>query len=150
MGSYLDPVFNETVRRLTSDHAHDDIYARNMWWNADGTRYLHRTIPDTWKVVNAATGQVTHSNINNGFFPGDGGFDPADPNVLYYLAASAIHKITLGSSGSVTASASSWARSATWRPSGPRTPSSASPPRTPPSNSECGSLPPTTGPWRRD
>src|SRR5439155_14148020 len=29
VGSYLDPVFNETVRRLTSDHAHDDIYARN-------------------------------------------------------------------------------------------------------------------------
>src|SRR5205807_10479805 len=29
--SYVDPVFRETVRRLTTDHAHDDIYARNMW-----------------------------------------------------------------------------------------------------------------------
>ena len=33
------------------------------------------------------------------------------------------------------------------KPNGPRRPSSASPPRTPPSNSEYGSSPPTTGPW---
>ncbi|PYM40482.1 MAG: hypothetical protein DME12_15345, partial [Candidatus Rokuibacteriota bacterium] len=80
--SYVDPVFGERVRRLTTDHAHDDIYARNMWWSADGTRYLHRTVPDTWKVIDVATGAVTHSGIENGFFPGDGGFDPVDPDVL--------------------------------------------------------------------
>lgn len=38
--SYVDPVFGETVRRLTTDHVNDDIYARNMWWNVDETRYL--------------------------------------------------------------------------------------------------------------
>src|SRR5215213_7940199 len=42
--SYVDPVFGETVRRLTSDHVRDDIYARNMWWSADERRYLHRTV----------------------------------------------------------------------------------------------------------
>src|SRR5262245_25484098 len=31
--SYVDPVFGETVRRLTTDHGRDDLYARNMWWN---------------------------------------------------------------------------------------------------------------------
>src|SRR4029450_8581958 len=41
--SFVDPVFRETIRRLTTDHVLDDIYARNMWWNADETRYLHRT-----------------------------------------------------------------------------------------------------------
>src|SRR5262249_55498787 len=41
--AYVDPVFGEAVRRLTSDHGRDDIYARNMWWSADETRYLHRT-----------------------------------------------------------------------------------------------------------
>ena len=34
--TYVNPVFGERVRRLTTDHVHDDIYARNMWWNADG------------------------------------------------------------------------------------------------------------------
>src|SRR5262245_6440226 len=62
--AYVDPVFGETVRRLTSDHGHDDIYARNMWWSADETRYLHRTNSvagkaDKWDVINAATGVVT-------------------------------------------------------------------------------------------
>jgi len=28
--SYVDPVLGETVRRLTGDGSHDDIYARNM------------------------------------------------------------------------------------------------------------------------
>src|SRR5688572_14807914 len=37
--SYVDPVFGTTVKRLTTDHVQDDIYARNMWWNADETRY---------------------------------------------------------------------------------------------------------------
>ena len=100
--SYIDPVFGERVRRLTTDHAHDDIYARNMWWSADGTRYLHRTVPDTWKVIDVATGAVTHSGIENGFFPGDGGFDPVDPDVLYYLSGSAIHQITLNPNGTWT------------------------------------------------
>src|SRR6267378_7675065 len=40
--SYMDPVFGTTVLRVTSDHSVDDLYARNMWWNADETRYLHR------------------------------------------------------------------------------------------------------------
>jgi hypothetical protein len=43
------------------------------------------------------------------------------------------------SSSSGNASASSSARFATWKPSGPRKPSSASPPKTPPSNSEYAS-----------
>ena len=53
-GSYVDPVFGETVRRLTTDHSHDDIYARNMWWSADETRYLHRSQAggrDRWQVI---------------------------------------------------------------------------------------------------
>ena len=51
---------------------------------------------------------------------------------------------------SAPASASSSARSGTWKPNGPRRPSSGSPPRTPPSSSEYGSSPPTTGPWTND
>src|SRR5205085_10109373 len=40
--SYTDPVFGEVVGRVTLTSSGDDLYARNMWWNADETRYLHR------------------------------------------------------------------------------------------------------------
>src|SRR4051794_7783540 len=54
--SYVDPVFGANVRRLTTDHQADDIYAHNSMWNADATKYLHGS-----KVVSTTTGQVTHT-----------------------------------------------------------------------------------------
>jgi hypothetical protein len=104
--AYLDPVFGRTVRRLTTDHTHDDLYARNMWWNADGSRFLHRATdgtpwPDYWDVIDVATGTVTHRGLPNGgaISAADGGFDPVDPNALYYYAVDGIHKITLNANG---------------------------------------------------
>jgi len=109
--AYVDPVFNGTVRRLTADHGLDDIYARNMWWSADATRYLHRTFgvagkADNWDVIDVATGLVTHTGIPFGSFAADGGFDPVNRNVLYYLVENRgdgrgeIHRVTLTGSGS--------------------------------------------------
>ena len=109
--SYVDPVFGETVRRLTADHGQDDLYARNMWWNADATRYVHRTGKvagkvDAWDVIDVSTGLVTHTGIPFGSFAEDGGFDPIDPDVLYYLVQNRgdglgeIHRITLEPNGS--------------------------------------------------
>src|SRR2546428_7269896 len=107
-GSYVDPVFGETVRRLTTDHSHDDIYARKMLWSADETRYLHRSQaggPDRWQVSDVATGSVEQGNIPFGYYAADGGFDPVDPNVLYYVVRDngsghgEIHKVTLSSPG---------------------------------------------------
>jgi hypothetical protein len=107
-GSYVDPVFGETVRRLTTDHSHDDIYARNMWWSADETRYLHRSQAggrDRWQVIDVATGSVTQDNIPFGYYAADGGFDPVDPNALYYIVRDngaghgEIHKVTLNFAG---------------------------------------------------
>ena len=54
------------------------------------------------------------------------------------------------SSPNAPVSANSSARSATWKPNGPRTPSSGSPPRTPPSSSASASSPPTTAPSTND
>jgi hypothetical protein len=111
--SYVDPAFGETVRRLTTDHGRNDLYARNMWWNANETRYLHRTAgvagkADRWNVIDVATGAVTHTGIPFGTFAADGGFDPADPNALYYLVSDRgdgrgeIRQITLKSGGTWT------------------------------------------------
>ncbi|MBI2157832.1 MAG: Ig-like domain-containing protein, partial [Candidatus Rokubacteria bacterium] len=104
---YVDPVFGETVRRLTTDHVHDDIYARNMWWSADGTRYLHRTtdgtaFADFWDVIDVATGTVTHTGIPIGALGADGGFDPVDSSALYYFSGSSIHQVTLHPNGTWT------------------------------------------------
>jgi hypothetical protein len=109
--AYVDPVFGETVRRLTADHGQDDLYARNMWWNADATRYVHRTgnvagKVDAWDVIDVSTGLVTHTGIPFGSFAEDGGFDPIDPDVLYYLVQNRgdglgeIHRVTLEPNGS--------------------------------------------------
>src|SRR3954453_5234912 len=109
--SYVDPIFNETVRRLTGDGTHDDLYARNMWWNASGTRLLHRSQAggsDRWRVIDVATGTVTHDNIPFGSIASDGGFDPVDPDVLYSLiedngsGRGELRKITLGPAGTWT------------------------------------------------
>ncbi|MFH0920510.1 MAG: T9SS type A sorting domain-containing protein [Fibrobacterota bacterium] len=96
---YVDPVFGSTVRRLTADSVGDDLYARNMWWSADGKLYLHRNTngtqwADYWAVIEAATGRTTHQGIPIGL-ASDGGFDPVEPDILYYLSGGSIHKITL-------------------------------------------------------
>jgi hypothetical protein len=102
--SYIDPVFGATVRRVTTDHSVDDLYARNMFWNADETRYMHRNPngtahADFLAVINVATGQVTHNGIPIGTLPGDEGFDPVNPDVLYYHSGSSIHQVTLNPNG---------------------------------------------------
>jgi hypothetical protein len=104
--SYQDPVFGATVKRLTKDHGRDDIYARNMWWNADETRYLHRTFavldwPDAWDVIDIATGRVTHTRIPFGTIAPDGGFDPMDPDVIWRLNGSELQAVRLQENGTV-------------------------------------------------
>src|SRR5262245_19208515 len=105
--NYLDTVFGSQVWRLTTDHSVDDLYARNMWWSADNARYLHRNpmgtaFPDYLAVIDVATGHVTHNGIPIGSAPQDAGFDPIDPNVLYYYSGSSIHKVTLAPTGTWT------------------------------------------------
>jgi hypothetical protein len=105
--SYVDPVFGTTVRRVTTDHSVDDLYARNMWWSADDTRYLHRNpkgtmFADYLAVINVATGQVTHNGIPIGKVAADDGFDPVNANLLYYHDAYSIHQVTLSSNGTWT------------------------------------------------
>jgi hypothetical protein len=99
---YIDPVLGETVRRLTTDHGQDDLYVRNMWWNADETRYLH-TAPGAGQsyVIGVATGTVTHT-IPVGHPSYDDGFDPVDPAVVYYIRPDGLHKVTLGVAGAFT------------------------------------------------
>ena len=101
--SYVDPVFGATVKRLTTDHMYDDIYARNMWWNADETRYFHQG-----KIINLVTNTVEYTGLplSNELCLNSGcnneGFDPVDPNVYYYHTGATIRKVTLQAGGTWT------------------------------------------------
>jgi hypothetical protein len=87
---YVDPAFGTTVLRVTSDHRTDDIYSHNKMWSADGSRYLHLD-----QIINVATGLVEYTGIPFGTYSFDRGFDPVDPNALYYPLGASLHKITL-------------------------------------------------------
>jgi len=95
---YTDPVFGTTVRRISGDRAPDDIYGRNMLWNADATKFNHGP-----QIINILTGAVTHT-VSRGGITGDAGFDPVDPNVYYYYSGSTIKKVVLGANGAKTES----------------------------------------------
>jgi hypothetical protein len=83
--SFVDPVFSTLVRRLTADHpmpAGNDIYAKNGWWNADGSHFLHRS-RDGHFVLDSATGAVVRSGVPVGYNASEVSFDPVDPDVYY-------------------------------------------------------------------
>src|SRR5262249_37946316 len=70
----------------------------------------HRTngVPgkaDNWDVIDVATGTITHTGVPFGSIAADGGFDPVNPDVLYYLVQDRgdrhgeIHQVTLNPGG---------------------------------------------------
>jgi hypothetical protein len=83
-GSYVDPVFGCTVRRLTDvlpGWGSSLIYSKNGFWNANGSRYAsnpneHGEVD----IVDGETGDVVRASVPFGV---DGSFDPVDPNVFY-------------------------------------------------------------------
>src|SRR5262249_16771473 len=93
---YVDPSLGGAVGRVTSDHRPDDIYSHNKVWNADGTRYLHLD-----QIIDVSTGLVEYTRIPLGAYSYAGGFDPVDPDALYYQQGPNLRKITL-SGGSWT------------------------------------------------
>src|SRR5687767_12319088 len=58
--TFVDPVFGSTIRRLTNElgqTSRSDIYAKNGFWNADGTRMFHNTVGGN-TIVDTTTGAV--------------------------------------------------------------------------------------------
>ena len=93
--TYVDPVFGQTVRRLTDVYpgvGDSEIYGQNAQWNANGTRRIHNpNASGALNVVDATTGAVVRagipSNINL-----SRGFDPVWPNIYYYESGNSLHK----------------------------------------------------------
>src|SRR5947207_834064 len=94
-GSFVDPVFGSTIRRLTSaiEPAGSDIYAKNGFWNADSTRILSNT-QATRMIIDSTTGAVIRSDV-----PGDseGSFAPADPDIWYWFNGASLMRYSIAS-----------------------------------------------------
>ena len=94
--SFVDPVFGSTIRRLTSDFPNSsasDIYAKNGFWNADGTRMIHGT-PSGYSIIDTTTGAVVRTGVPGNF---DGSFAPDDADTWYYFSGSSLRKYSISS-----------------------------------------------------
>jgi hypothetical protein len=83
---YVDAVFGTTVRRLTAEFpypAHNDIYSKNGFWNADGTLMFHHAATGARTIISTHTGATKCANVPGDF---DGSFDPVDPDSWYWFA----------------------------------------------------------------
>ncbi len=93
--TFVDPVFGSTIRRLTSETGQassSDIYAKNGFWNSDGTRMLHRNPTDDRVIIDTTTGAVVRSNVPGDF---DGSFAPDDPDTWYYFNGANLEKFSV-------------------------------------------------------
>jgi hypothetical protein len=93
--SFVDPVFGSTIVRLTSaiGPAGSDIYAKNGFWNADGTRILNNT-QATRMIIDSTTGAVIRSDVPGNF---DGSFAPNDPDIWYWFNGASLMKYSIAS-----------------------------------------------------
>ena len=86
--TYVDPIFTETVRRLTDVTGGanaDDIYAFH-WANADGTYAFHTaTVGGLLKVINTMTGADVYTSQPGGLNASECRWHPTDPDKYYYL-----------------------------------------------------------------
>lgn len=106
--TYVDPIFGQTVRRLTSNlgatAGEQLIYAWNGQWNADAT---YRAVDDgsnngVVNIINPISGATIRTAI-----PFDGNadpdeFDPNYPDIFYYPSGTTIRKYSVaGNSNSL-------------------------------------------------
>jgi hypothetical protein len=98
--TYLDTTFDTTIRRLSKTGApgawqssHDDVYAKNGFWNSNGTLVLHRSAAGGWQFVDPNTGQVVGFPApNSSPSPTEGSFssDPTKPHTWYFFDGSSL------------------------------------------------------------
>lgn len=81
--SYVDPIFDEIVRRLTNDFdtvSFSELYTKNGYSNSNGTLTYHRT-PSGRNIIDAVTGTLIRANVA---FNMSSSFSPVDPDVWFH------------------------------------------------------------------
>jgi hypothetical protein len=88
-GTYTDPIFGGTVRRLTDTVGfpnQEDIYGHH-WANANGSFAFTRQLDNVglhFKIINTTTGAEVYTNQPLGSSQFDIAWDATDPNRYYY------------------------------------------------------------------
>ena len=97
--SYVDPVFGSTIRRLSNAYPGSGdalLYARNGFWNADGTRFAHN--PDlrgTVDFIDTTTGATVCTGVDPS--DADATFDPVNPDAWYYFSGASLMQYSVSS-----------------------------------------------------
>jgi hypothetical protein len=89
-GTYTDPIFGGTVRRLTNTVGQpnqEDIYSHH-WANANGSLAFSRILDtngfSAFNIIDTTTGAEIYHNLPLGSSPIDIAWDATDPNRYYY------------------------------------------------------------------
>ena len=96
--TYADPVFNETIRRLTNEASFvesgdSEIYSKNGYQNADNTLMYHRRADGSRHIIDSSTGAVVCGNLPlSGVQGADSSFDPVDPTIWYYFSGTQLRR----------------------------------------------------------
>jgi hypothetical protein len=93
-GTFVDPVFGSTVRRLTNEFGRasvSDIYGKNGYWNADGTRMFHND-GNGKQILDTTTGAVVRAPVPGNF---DGSFAPDDADTWYFFSGASLKKLSV-------------------------------------------------------
>lgn len=96
-GTYVDPVFGQTHRRISNVYPNigdSALYSKNGYQNADGTILGHNpNAGGTYNAVDATTGAVLRTLS----FSGEPTFDPVNPDVFFYATGTTIEAISVAS-----------------------------------------------------
>lgn len=103
-GSYTDPVFGSSVRRLTNVMGktnQEDIYAHH-WANADGTLAFSRA-NDQFRIIRTSNGTVAYAKQPLGYFSFETYWDATDSDKYYYYEGSNLIRRSLKAQSSKVA-----------------------------------------------
>ena len=92
--TFVDPVFGSTIRRLTNEQgrrSESDIYGKNGFWNADGTRMFHNDGHGK-QILDTTTGAAVRAPVPGNF---DGSFAPDDADTWYYFEGASLMKLSV-------------------------------------------------------
>lgn len=98
--TYADPVFNETVRRLSdigANPAGDDLYS-HCWGNANGTYIIHSNgnVGPPFDIVLASNGSVVAANQPVGTHSYDVMFHPTNADKYLYYSTTQLLERNIG------------------------------------------------------
>lgn len=94
-GTYVDPIFGATIRRVTSDYptgtSGQDLYAHH-WVNADGTAFFWQSTGGVKQVRRISDNAVLRASAP---FTDQSSWHPTDPDKFFYNSGATLREYTV-------------------------------------------------------